>query len=233
MPGTLYFYGPKSILSINSFLYFFHRVGYSRLCLYMTSDFVNISILKVRCISVGPETWYKSQIVKLPIRQLLPHSVTHKGIQTCKATCSYISSIQIHKFGWKSIWRLWDRASLEQRCKQPTRCNKFLLLIILNQLYMFRATNSSILRTTFWLYIELLVQCTEIAADRWQVWDGVPSQTCHRSPVGINIGALYQKLYIQSKSAPEDGRVCRPKHVEVRSIFTKMVFMYKVDLTLK
>ena len=25
--------------------------------------------------------------------------------------------------------------------------------------------------------------------------------------------ALYQKLYIQSKSAPEDGRICRPKHV--------------------
>jgi len=34
------------------------------------------------------------------------------------------------------------------------------------------------------------------------------------SPVGSNIGALYQKLYIQPKSAPEDGRVCRPKHVE-------------------
>ena len=28
---------------------------------------------------------------------------------------------------------------------------------------------------------------------------------CDRSPVGNNIGALYQKLYIQSKSAPEDG----------------------------
>jgi len=35
------------------------------------------------------------------------------------------------------------------------------------------------------------------------------------SPVGSNIGALYQKPYIQSKSAPEDGRVCRPKHVEL------------------
>ena len=28
-----------------------------------------------------------------------------------------------------------------------------------------------------------------------------------------SVGALYQKLYIQSKSAPEDGRICRPKHV--------------------
>ena len=34
-------------------------------------------------------------------------------------------------------------------------------------------------------------------------------------PTGSNIGALYQKLYVQSKSAPEDGRVCRPKHVEL------------------
>jgi len=32
-------------------------------------------------------------------------------------------------------------------------------------------------------------------------------------PVGSSVGALYQKLYIQSKSAPEDERICRPKHV--------------------
>ena len=31
--------------------------------------------------------------------------------------------------------------------------------------------------------------------------------------VGNSVVALYQKLYIQSKSAPEDGRICRPKHV--------------------
>jgi len=53
------------------------------------------------------------------------------------------------------------------------------------------------------------------------------------SPVGRNTGALYQKLYIQSKSAPEDGRVCRPKHVEFRSIFIKTVYMNEVELTLK
>ena len=32
-------------------------------------------------------------------------------------------------------------------------------------------------------------------------------------PVGSSVGALYQKLYVHSKSAPEDGRICRPKHV--------------------
>ena len=42
----------------------------------------------------------------------------------------------------------------------------------LNQPYMFRATNSPILRSTLWLYIQLLVQCTDTAADRWHGWDG-------------------------------------------------------------
>ena len=32
-------------------------------------------------------------------------------------------------------------------------------------------------------------------------------------PVGSRGGALYQKLYIQSKIAPDDGRICRSKHV--------------------
>jgi hypothetical protein len=42
----------------------------------------------------------------------------------------------------------------------------FRLLIFLNQPYMSRATNSPIHRSTFWLYIQLLVQCTDTAADR-------------------------------------------------------------------
>ena len=66
----------------------------------------------------------------------------------------------------------------------------FRLLIFLNQPYMFRATNSPILRSNFGLYIQLLVQCTDTAAERY-----------------------HQKLYIQSKSGPEDGRIFRPKHV--------------------
>ena len=32
-------------------------------------------------------------------------------------------------------------------------------------------------------------------------------------PAGSSVGSLYQKLYIQSKSAPDDDRICRPKHV--------------------
>ena len=36
----------------------------------------------------------------------------------------------------------------------------FRLLIFLIQPYMFRATNSPILRSTFWLYINFLIECT-------------------------------------------------------------------------
>ena len=40
------------------------------------------------------------------------------------------------------------------------------------------------------------------------------------TPVGSSVDALYQKLYTQSKSAPEVGRICRPKHVGLSSIST-------------
>jgi len=33
------------------------------------------------------------------------------------------------------------------------------------------------------------------------------------APIGSSVDALYQKLYVQSKRAPEDGRICPPKHV--------------------
>ena len=42
----------------------------------------------------------------------------------------------------------------------------FRLLIFLNQPYMFRASNSPILRRNFWLFVRLLVQCTDTAAGR-------------------------------------------------------------------
>jgi len=97
----------------------------------------------------------------------------------------------------------------KQRCKQPTRCNNFrlliFLLIYLNLLYMFRVTNSPIFRSTFWLYIQLLVQCTDIAADRWQGWDGiaVPSQPCWLLHL---VGCLHR--------CSNDARShkCQPKH---------------------
>jgi len=37
---------------------------------------------------------------------------------------------------------------------------------------------------------------------------GTMHRQCCRS-----VGELYQKLYIESKSAPENGRICRPKHL--------------------
>jgi len=31
------------------------------------------------------------------------------------------------------------------------------------------------------------------------------------APIGSSVGALYRKLYVESKNTPEDGRICRPK----------------------
>jgi len=56
---------------------------------------------------------------------------------------------------------------------------------------MFRAINSPILRALF--------DCI------YSFW--------YNAPTLLPTGALYQKLYMQSKSAPEDGRICLPKHV--------------------
>ena len=48
----------------------------------------------------------------------------------------------------------------------------------------------------------------------YSFWYNVPTLLPTGStlaPVGNSVGALYRKLYIQSKSAPEDGRICRPE----------------------
>ena len=46
-------------------------------------------------------------------------------------------------------------------------------------------------------------------------WYNVPTllPTGDVTPVGLSVGALYQKLYIQSKSAPEGVRISRPERV--------------------
>ena len=44
---------------------------------------------------------------------------------------------------------------------------------------------------------------------------GTMHRHCCRLTVGSIVGALYLKLYIQSKSSPENGRIYRPKHVEL------------------
>ena len=69
-----------------------------------------------------------------------------------------------------------------------------------NQLNIFRAVVSSILRNTR--------LCLQPAGDM--------------SPAGCVVGALHDKLQTQS-SAPEYGRNYRPKHVELIEIINKTV----------
>ena len=69
---------------------------------------------------------------------------------------------------------MWDRASLEQRCEQPTRCNTLRLLIFFNQHHMFRAGDKlANPHERFLTVYTALVQCTDIAADRWQGSDSI------------------------------------------------------------
>jgi len=76
---------------------------------------------------------------------------------------------------------------------------KFVLLIPLGLLYMFWATVSPIFKST--LYIQLF---------------GTMYQLCCLLPTGSRQESRYffPKSCIYSQSAPEDGRNCRPKHVE-------------------
>jgi len=144
------------------------RIYFVLLLVYDLFDYTVIGLL---------ENEWEGQRSCLKLGQLLnvcPGGVRkkHRHIQARKPICRQGYEFWIYGTRKKKNLCLWDRASLEQRCKQPTRCNKFRLLIFLNQLYMFRATNSPIFRIAFW-------------------------------------------MYIQSKSNPEDGRVCRPKLIEL------------------
>ena len=75
-------------------------------------------------------------------------------------------------------------------------------------------------------FIDLFKSAVHVSGDKlahphehfltvYSFWYNAPIMLPTLSPVGSNIGALYKKLYIQSKSAPEDGRVYRPKHVQL------------------
>ena len=74
----------------------------------------------------------------------------------------------------------------------------FSFINLLNQPYMFRVTDSHILRSTFWLYIQLLVQCANNAADRCHGWDGksVLSQPWHRS-AAVSVHCTQSCIYSQ------------------------------------
>ena len=71
---------------------------------------------------------------------------------------------------------------------------------------MFRTTNSPIFRSTFLtVYTAFGTMhrhfCRPVPRLRWNSWMSFISIV---APVGNSVGALFQKLYIQSKSTPED-----------------------------
>jgi hypothetical protein len=86
-------------------------------------------------------------------------------------------------------------------CKQPTRCNKFRLLIFLNQPNMFLAKNSPIVRSnfdcihSFWYNASTLLPTGNI----FQMEIPVPSQPCHRSAV-VSVRCTKGCVYSQNCS---------------------------------
>jgi len=82
----------------------------------------------------------------------------------------------------------------KQRCKQPTKCNNFLLLVFYSSVWICctcfgRQTRPSS-RALLTVYTALL-KCIDIAADRWQGWDGTSSIS--------NVGALWQSCTYSQK----------------------------------
>ena len=91
--------------------------------------------------------WLAVQYVCNSINECMHAFIT--GLPRCLGLTSEV--ITLAQFTMPSP----DTTFTHQRCTQPRKCNNFCLLIYLNLLYMFRATNSPILRSTFWLYIQL------------------------------------------------------------------------------
>ena len=81
----------------------------------------------------------------------------------------------------------------------PTRCKLFWLIYLFlpNQLYMFRVVFSPIIRST-WLYLQLLILPTDIAAGWCHGWAGtaVPSHPWHQ-PAAIPVGNIRSCKYSQ------------------------------------
>ena len=77
---------------------------------------------------------------------------------------------------------------------------------------MFRATNSPILRSTFDCIYSFWYNAPTLLPTGATV-EMELSSISTVAPVGGSVGTLCQKLYTPSKSASEDGRICRSKHV--------------------
>ena len=97
------------------------------------------------------------------------------------------------------FWRLWERASLEQRCKQPTRCNNFRLFIYWSvwiwSTYFGQQTRSFsvVLLTVYSFGTMHQYCCRQVTRLRWK-WS-VPSHPCHRSaPISVHFTKVLLKM---------------------------------------
>jgi hypothetical protein len=104
----------------------------------------------------------------------------------------------------------------------------FRLLTFPIQPYIFRATNSPILRSTFWLYTQLLLQCTDTAADRCH-GSGTGRQQC-RCIVAKAVYTVKKCSWGWANLSPEIcraemERLINEKVVASCSLFTSSVYV--------
>jgi len=64
-------------------------------------------------------------------------------------------------------------------------------------------------------FIDLFKSAVHVSGDKLAPSSGALFDCIYRFWYNAPIFAADRSAYIQSKSAPEDGRVCSPKHVEL------------------
>ena len=101
--------------------------------------------------------------------------------------------------------KTWREEKLNRDVSNQQDVTTFSFINLLNQRYMFSGDKFAHPQEHF------LTIRAALDTMHWHCCRPVPRSTV--ALVGSSVGALYQKLYIQSKSAPEDGRICRPKYV--------------------
>ena len=107
---------------------------------------------------------------------------------------------------------------------------------------MFRPTNSPILRSTFWLYIQLLVQCTDTAADRCIVpkgvytvkkcswgWENLSAETCRADLKRLINETVVAPCWLLTSSFHSIFMAsCKLQHVEFSPTYFETLKKYRV-----
>ena len=116
--------------------------------------------------------------------------------------------------------------------KQPTRCSYVFKCIIPCQLYMFQATFSTIIRSS-WLYLQYLVIFTNVAAGWCHRCVGVPTHAWHQlAATLVNITRYCKYSYVllmMGKNIPRN----KYSWQEIINLHTLLYYCHRVTTQLQ